>query len=165
MDEHVLDGITDDYFDAVPASDGVAVRMSDNVAEVLADLLHRLLRLLEDGQAEPRGRFRRSRSAEAVLCDMFPDAYRDRAEARSFRERHAAVLRDTTAVRRVRDRCVSGTEHVIDHAEVDDWVVALGLGRFLSARRDTRKIDTVGVWINHVQANLVVALNPKLRGR
>jgi hypothetical protein len=164
MDENVLDGITDDYFDAVPVSDGVAVRMSDNVAEILTDLLHRLLRLLEEGQVEPGGRFRRGRSAEAVLCDMYPDAYRDRAEARSFRERHAAVLRDTAAVRRVHDRCVGGTEHVIDHAEVDDWVVALGLGRYLFTRRDTRKIDAIDLWINHMQANLVAALNPKLRG-
>ena len=155
----VQDGITDDYFDAVPVADGVAIRMSVNVAEIFTDLLHELLRFLEDGQGARRGR-----SWDKVLRDMFPDAYRDRAEAQAFRERHAAALRDTAAVRRVRDRCVSGTTCEIDPAEVDDWVVALSLARFLHTRRNARKPADLDIWINHAQAMLVAALNPKLRG-
>ncbi len=155
-------GVTDDYFDAVAVSDGVAVRMSDNVAEVLTEMMHSLLRLLEDGVVARGGRFRRGRSPEAVLRDMFPDAYRDRAEARSFRERHAGTLRDTAAVRRVHDRLVNGTTHVIDVPEVDDWIVALGLSRFLYTRRDARKVDEFGLWITHAQTTLLIVVNPKL---
>jgi uncharacterized protein DUF2017 len=81
-----------------------------------------------------------------VLRDMFPDVYRDRAQARSFRERHAGTLRDTTAVRRVLDRVVADTTHVIDHAEVDDWIAALGLARFLFTRRRVPRQDEVGMW-------------------
>lgn len=163
-DEDVQYGITDDYFDAVAVSDGTAVRMSDNVAEILTELMHGLIRLLEDDRVERGGWFRRGRSAEAVLRDMFPDAYRDRAEARSFRHRHASVLRDTAAVRRVRDRVVAGTTHVIDQAEVDDWIVALGLSRFLYERRSARKISELGCWITNMQTVLAVTINPKLRG-
>lgn len=162
MDDEIQYGVTDDYFDAVPVSDGVAVRMSDNVAEVLTDLLHQLLRLLDDDLVERRGRFRRGPTPESMLRDMFPDAYRDRAEAKAFRERHAAVLRDTAAVRRVRDRVVRGTTHVIDQAEVDDWIVALGLARYIRTRRNARRIDEFGIWINYAQASLAVAVNPRL---
>lgn len=154
----VQDGVTDDYFDAVVVADGVAIRMSDNVAAIFANLMDQLLRLLEDGVAPHR-----RRPAEKVLKDMFPDAYRDRASSAEFRRRHAATLHDTAAVHRVRDRLVSATNHVIPQAEVDDWLVALGLGRFLHLRRDTRTLDDLGNWINHVQASLVAAVNPRLR--
>lgn len=162
MDEDVRYGVTDDYFDAVAVADGIAVRMSENVAAVCAAMLDQLVRLLDDDQVEPRGGLRRGRSPKAVLRAMFPDAYRDRAQARAFRERHAAVLRDTAAVRGVRDRCRSGTTHVIDRSEVDDWVVALGLSQFLYLRRDARRLTDVGVWTNHMRTALLVAVNPEL---
>ncbi|MFI7673610.1 DUF2017 family protein [Actinophytocola sp. NPDC049390] len=162
-DDEVQYGITDD-FDAVAVSDGIAVRMTDNVAETLTEMMRQLLRLLEDDRVEPRGRFRRGRSPEAVLRDMFPDAYRDRREAQSFRQRHARVLRDTAAVRRVRDRVVAGTTHVIDQAEIDDWIIALGLSRFLFERRNARKTNELGCWISHVQAMLAATINPRLTG-
>lgn len=160
--------MSDDYFEAEPVSDGIAVRMSDNLAEILTEMTHLLLRLFEGGLASDGrfggGRFRRGRSAEAVLRDMFPDAYRDRREAQSFRQRHARVLRDTAAVRRVRDRVVAGTTHVIDQAEIDDWIIALGLSRFLFERRNARKTNELGCWISHVQAMLAATINPRLTG-
>lgn len=159
--------MSDDYFEAEPVSDGIAVRMSDNLAEILTEMTHLLLRLFEGGLASDGrfggGRFRRGRSAEAVLRDMFPDAYRDRAEARSFRERHAGVLRDTAPIRRVRDRVASGTTHVISVEEIDDWLVTLGLGRFLYIRRNARKTDGLGWWISHVQTSLAATITPRLR--
>ena len=162
-DEDVQYGNTDDFFDAVAVSDGIAIRMSDSVVEVLLDVTHRLLRLFEDGLVEGGGRFRRGRSAEAVLHDMFPDAYRDRAGSRSFRERHAGTLRDTAAIRRVRDRVAAGPAHVISEEEVDDWLRALGLGMFLVIRRNARKTNTVGWWISFIQSALIITLNPRLR--
>ena len=163
-DEDVQHGNTDDYFDAVVVSDGIAIRMSDSVVEVLLDMTHRLLRLFEDGLVEDGGRFRRGRSAESVLHDMFPDAYRDRAEARSFRERHAGTLRDTAAIRRVRDRVAAGPTHVISEEEIDDWLHALGLGMFLFVRRNARKTNEVGWWISYIQSVLLFTINPRLRG-
>lgn len=162
------DEVTDDYFEAAPVDDGIAVRMSDNLAGVLTEMTHLLLRVFE-GDLAPNGRlggsrFRRGRSPEAVLRDMFPDAYRDRAKARSFRQRHSGVLRDTAAIRRVRDRVAAGTTHVISEAEIDDWLVALGLGRFLFVRRNARKTDQLGWWISHMQSTLAITINPSLRG-
>lgn len=157
------DEVTDDYFEADAVSDGIAVRMSDNVAEVLTETMHLLLRLFEDGLAPDGSRFRRGRSAEVVLRDMFPDAYRDRAQARSFRERHAGTLRDTAAIRRVRDRVAAGPTHVISEEEIDDWLVALGLSRFLYLRRNARKTDQLGWWLSHMQTTLAVTINPRLR--
>ena len=162
-DEDVQHANTDDYFDAVVVDDGIAIRMSDSVVEVVLDLTHRLLRLFEDGLVEGGDRFRRGRSAEAVLRDMFPDAYRDRAEARSFRERHAGTLRDTAAIRRVRDRVAAGPVHVISEEEIDDWLRALGLGMFLVIRRNARKTNAVGWWISAIQSVLLHTIDPRLR--
>ena len=164
MDEHIQFGVTDDYFDAVPVADGVAVRMSDNVALILTQLTDRLIRFLENGEVgqRSRGPFRRALTPDMMLCRMFPDAHRDSAQARSFRERHAAVLRDSTAPRRVHARCAGDTVHVIDHAEVDDWLVTLGLARFLTLPRDAATPDLTGTWINHMQECLVGAVNPQL---
>jgi len=161
-EEDVQYGVTDDYFDAVMVSDGVAVRMSDNVAAILATMTYRLLQLLEGGVVEDGGRFRRGRAAEAILRDMFPDVYRDRAQSRSFRERHAGMLRDSAPVRRVHARVVAGATHVIDHAEVDDWIITLGLGQFLYTRRSALRPGEIGLWTSHMQAALAAAVNPRL---
>ncbi len=48
--------------------------------------------------------------------------------------------------------------------EVDDWIVAFGLSRFLFTRRNARKVDDFGMWLTHVQATLAAAVNPKLAG-
>ncbi|HEX6359198.1 DUF2017 family protein [Actinophytocola sp.] len=164
MDEHIQYGVTEDYFDAVLASDGIAVRMSDNVAHVLTQLVARLIRFLETGEVheERRGPLRRARSADKVLRHMFPEAYRDRAEAHSFRERHAPALRDSAAPRRVYARCATGAEYVIDHAEVDDWLVTLGLARFLVLPRDAATHDMTVAWLNHMQVSLISTVNPQL---
>jgi hypothetical protein len=157
-------GVTEDYFDAVLASDGIAVRMSDNVALVLAGLVARLVRFLEDGQLESRGGLRRGASPAKMLRRMFPDAYRGSAEARSFRERHHALLRDSAAARCVQARCATGTSYVINHAEVDDWLSTLGLARLLVVPRDTPTDDMTNTWLTHMQDCLVTALNPQLAG-
>lgn len=164
MEEHVQYGVTDDYFDAVLASDGIAVRMSDNVAFILTHLVAQLIRFLETGELERqrRGPFRRTPSPDKVLRDMFPDAYRDRGEARAFRARHAAALRDSAAPRRVYARCASDTGYVITHAEVDDWLITLGLARFLVMSRDAPSPDMTGIWIIHMQQCLIAAANPHL---
>lgn len=164
MDEHVQYGVTDDYFDAVLASDGVAVRMSDNVAAILTHLVAQLIRFLETGELTPenRGPLRRPRTPDKVLRHMFPDAYRDRAQARAFRDRHAAALRDSAAPRRVYARCAGDTVYVISHAEVDDWLVTLGLARFLVMPRDTTRPDMTGTWIMYMQECLIAAANPHL---
>lgn len=157
-------GVTDDYFDAVPVADGVAVRMSDNAARVLTQLAVQLIRFLETGEVDQprRGLLRRPLTPDSLLRRMFPDAHRDSAQARAFRDRHAAALRDSAAPRRVHARCASDTSYVIDHAEVDDWLVTLGLARFLTLPRDAASPDLAGIWINHMQSCLVGAVNPRL---
>jgi hypothetical protein len=97
-----------------------------------------------------------------VFTRMFPDAYRDGAAARAFYDRHAAALRDSAAPRRVYARCVSDTAYVIAHAEVDDWLITLGLARFLVLARDAATPDMTGTWINHMQERLVVTIHPQL---
>jgi uncharacterized protein DUF2017 len=158
MDERF--GVTEDYFDAVLVADGLLVRMSDNVALILTQLAGRLVRFLETGEVERQGR--RAPAPNKVLRRLFPDAYRDGAQARAFRDRHAAVLKDSNAPRLVHARCGGGTEHVIAHAEVDDWLVTLGLARFLTTPRGARTVDMTGIWINHMQECLVTAINPRL---
>lgn len=164
MDGHIQYGTTDDYFDAVLASDGVAVRMSDNVAHILAQLVAQLIRFLETGELEQQrqGLFRKGPSPSKVFTRMFPDAYRDGAMARAFYDRHAVALRDSAAPRRVYARCASDTAYVITHAEVDDWLVTLGLARFLVLPRDAATPDLTGTWINHMQERLVVTIHPQL---
>ena len=51
---------------------------------------------------------------------------------------------------------------MIDHAEVDDWLVTLGLARFLALPRDAAAPDMTGIWLNHMQESLVHAINPQL---
>lgn len=165
MDEHIQYGVTEDYFDAVLVGDGIAVRMSDNVAFILTQLVGQLIRFLETGELEqqPRGPLRRGPSPDKMLRRMFPDAYRNGAEARAFRERHAAALRDSAAPRHVHARCANDTMYVISHAEVDDWIVTLGLARFLVLSRDAEALDNMtGIWINYMQECLVTAVNPQL---
>ncbi|HYQ68584.1 DUF2017 family protein [Actinophytocola sp.] len=158
MDERF--GVTEDYFDAVLVADGIAVRMSDNVALILTQLAGRLVRFLETGEVEWQGR--RATAPDKMLRRLFPDAYRNSAAARAFRDRHAAVLTDSNAPRLVHARCGGGTEHVIAHAEVDDWLVTLGLARFLTTARDARTVDMTDIWINHMQECLVTAVDPRL---
>jgi hypothetical protein len=155
-------GVTDDYFDAVPVSDGIAIRMSDNVAAILAQLVDRLIRFLENGELDSLPGLRRGPSSDKVLQRMFPNAYRSAAESRAFRTRHAAALRDTAAARCVQARCASDTSYVINTAEVDDWVSTLGLARFLLFPRDTATTDITGTWLNYMQECLIAAINPQL---
>lgn len=163
MDENIQYGITDDYFDAILASDGIAVRMSDNVAHILTRLVAQLIRFLETGELEQQqGLFRRGPTPHKVFTRMFPDAYRDRAQARAFYDRHAAALRDSTAPRRVYARCASDTTYVITHAEVDDWLITLALARFLVVPRDAATPDMTGTWINYMQERLIAAVHPQL---
>jgi hypothetical protein len=165
MDEHIQYGVTEDYFDAVLVGDGIAVRMSDNVAVILTQLVGQLIRFLETGELEQqrRGPLRRGPSPDKMLRRMFPDVYRNGAEARAFRERHAAALRDSAAPRQVHARCANDTMYVISRAEVDDWIVTLGLARFLVLSRDAEALDNMtGLWINYMQECLVTAVNPQV---
>jgi hypothetical protein len=164
MDEHVQYGVTEDYFDAVLVSDGIAVRMSDNVAVVLSRLVGQLICFLETGELgqKRRGVLRGKTSPDKIFRRMFPDAYGTNAEARAFWERHEAVLRDSAAPRRVHDRCVNDTVYVISHDEVDDWLVTLGLARSLVLSRDARGPDMTGTWIAYMQERLVLAINPQI---
>lgn len=138
--------------------------MSDNVALILAQLVAGLVRFLEDGELDSRGGLRRGPSPYAMQRRMFPDAYRNGAEARSFRDRHAALLRDSAAARCVQARCANDTTYVINHAEVDDWLSTLGLARLLVVPRDTPTNDVTNTWLTHMQDCLVIAINPQLAG-
>lgn len=157
-------GITEDYFDAVLASDGIAVRMSDNVARILTHLVAQLIRFLETGELEQQreGLFRRGPTQAKVFNRMFPNAYRDAAESRNFHTRHNAVLRDSAAPRRVYARCTNDTAYVIAHTELDDWLITLGLARFLTQPRDAAMPDMTGTWINYMQERLIVTVHPQL---
>jgi hypothetical protein len=75
----------------VAAGDGVVMDMSENVAVVLAHIVDRLIKFLEHNEVE------RGPSADKVRRRMFPDAYRDRAEARAFRDLVAAIIRGWSA--------------------------------------------------------------------
>ena len=90
-----VDGAAD-YFDATSVSDGISVRMSPNVALILSQLVGELIRFLDNDELEPqnRGTDRWAFAPAVLLRHMFPDAFRDKAAARAFRERHAAALRD-----------------------------------------------------------------------
>jgi hypothetical protein len=125
-----------DYFDAAPVGNGIAVRMSRNVSLILSQLVDELIRFLENDELElqNRGTDRWAFASAVLLRHLFPDAYRDNAAVRAFRERHAAALRDSAAPRRVHARCADGTEFVISHTEVDDWLTTLGLARSVACR-------------------------------
>jgi hypothetical protein len=163
MDEPIQYGVTDDYFDAVPMGDEIMVSMSDNVARTLAHLVDRLIRFLETGEVEERrATVFRHASSDKVLRRMFPDAYRDHTEAQAFRDRHAALLKDTEAPRRVLARCTEDLAHILPRAEVDDWLVTMALARFLVLPRKGKQLGMTGTWLNHVQECLVRVVNPRL---
>ena len=65
-----------DYLDAAPVSDGVAVRMSENVALVLTQLVGELIRFLETGELELREPRNGSLgfTPDPLLRNMFPPA-------------------------------------------------------------------------------------------
>ncbi|MGH3863714.1 DUF2017 family protein [Actinokineospora sp.] len=153
--------MSEDFFDAAAVGDGVAVRMSANVAETLTHLAGELIRFLETGEVEPAktGVFRRTVTAADVRRRMFPDAYRDRVEAEAFRERHSGRLRDPSAARRVRQTLTGGTNHVLSRAQVGDWISTFGLARFLTLDRKSKRLGMVGSWVNHVQETLILATN------
>ncbi|GAB3486912.1 DUF2017 family protein [Amycolatopsis cihanbeyliensis] len=164
MHEHAVYDLPADYFDALPAADGVLVRMSENVADTLAHHAEQLIVFLERGEVPPGGSglLRRGPTPESVGRRMFPDAYRNRAEAAAFRERHAAALRDTGAAHRVFARCCAGPMHTLPHAEVDDWLVTFGLARFVFLPRKGADPGMAGTWLTHVQETLILATNPNL---
>lgn len=153
--------VSEDFFDATAVGDGVAVRMSANVAETLAHLIGELIRFLETGDFEPHrsGMLRRTVTAAAVRRRMFPDAYRDRVEAEAFRERHSATLRDTGPARRVRQALAGGTIHVLTHAQVGDWLATFSLARFLTLDRKSKRLGMVGTWLTYAQEALILATN------
>ncbi|MFC5289427.1 DUF2017 family protein [Actinokineospora guangxiensis] len=155
--------ISEDYFDAAPAADGVVVRMSANVAATLAHRVERLARFLETGEvdAAPGGLLRRRTTAEDVIRRMYPDVYPDRAAADGFRQRHSAALGDSRAARALVFRCSAQTQHVLSREEAEGWIGALGLVRFLTAERTGRGGDAADlVWFSWAQEALVGALHP-----
>jgi hypothetical protein len=164
MDDNIQYGITEDYFDAVLASDGIAVRMSDNVAHILTQLVVQLIRFLETGELEQQrqGIFRRGPTPTKVFNRMFPNAYRDTTESQAFHARHIVALRDSAAPRRVYARCATETAYVITHTDLDDWLITLGLARFLVQPRDAAMPDMTGTWINYMQERLVITVHPQL---
>lgn len=164
MDEPVREVAFDDYFDALPVVEGILVRMSDNVAATLAHHVGELIQFLEHDEVPPKrtGFLRRRLSAEDVLRRMFPDAYRDRATADDFRTRHASLLRDSTAPRRVRAQCLGGRSFLLDHQDMDDWMIALGLVRLMLHPRHGVDRSMTNVWFWHMQDSLVLASNPHM---
>lgn len=147
--------VTPDYFDAVPAAGGVAVRMGSHLASTLHDHADRLVRVLESGD-------------ERTLVWMFPDAYATPADSAEFRLRHAARLRDSAAPRRVRDQLAAAPHHVLSPPEVHDWIETFAMARFVDPprrrwwRRSRGKLDLSSLWFNHVQDSLVLASSPEL---
>lgn len=160
--EAVWTDVSEDYFQAVPVPDGIALSMSANVAVVLADQAGRLIRFLETGETERRrtGLLRRLESQVDVERRVFPDAYRTRPDADAFRERHATALRDTSAAERVRAWLTDPADSVLPTGAVDDWLVTFGQARFLTAPRTGAPSDLTVRWLNHVQHALVHALPP-----
>ncbi|GAA4423198.1 DUF2017 family protein [Actinokineospora soli] len=155
--------VSDDHFDAAPTGDGVLVRMSDNVAEVLGHRIGLLARFLETGEVDtpPGGLFRRKTTPEDVVRRMFPDVYADRAEADAFRARHTAVLGDSGPARRFVARCAAGSEHVLPRAEVEEWLGVLSQVRFLTLDRDRApKPHPDLVWFDWALSALLLALHP-----
>lgn len=154
--------VSDDYFDAAPVADGVAVRMSDNVAATLAHRVGQLARFLETGEADlpPGGLFRRRTTADDIVRRMFPDPYPDRAESDAFRTRHTAALGDSGPARRVAARLSSASQHVLPRAEVEEWLSALSLVRYLASPRGGG-VDTPDlIWFTWAQEVLIAALHP-----
>ncbi|WP_436492772.1 hypothetical protein [Actinokineospora sp. HUAS TT18] len=136
--------------------------MSENVAAALAHQADRLIRFLEAGEIDRRrtGLLRRPLSYTDVERRVFPDAYRTRAEADGFRERHASALRDSAAAHRVRAWLTQTTDYVLPTDAVDDWLITFGLARFLTASRTGAGADLTFTWLNHVQNTLVHAMWP-----
>ncbi|MER7082480.1 protein of unknown function [Saccharopolyspora kobensis] len=149
-----------DFFAALPTNGGIAVRMADNVATVLAHRADRLIAFLDRGELEKRrsGLFGRVTTESDVLRRMFPDAYRDPSEAEAFRARHENALRDSAAAHRVRDRLRSGSTFVVPEPEVDDWIVTCSLARHLVAGRRSRRPGMEFWWMNYVCDALVDAV-------
>ncbi|MCP2167752.1 DUF2017 family protein [Goodfellowiella coeruleoviolacea] len=168
-----------DHGDVVRAGDGVVLRMSGNVAVTLRDVLERLARLLRDGRLpeERRGwRLRRPATADEVLRRMFPNAYTDSAHADWFRQRHLPALRAgaLAATERVLGRWGGAESAYLDLVEVDDWLMVLGLARFLFSARagGGRTAPGVGsaagqaalttLWLNFLLERFVLAVCPSL---
>ncbi len=96
-----------------------------------------VIHVLEAGEIDRRRTrlLRRPMSQAEVERRVFPDAYRARAEADGFRERHASTLRDSGAIHRVRAWLTQTADYVLPVDAVDDWLVTFGLARFLTAPR------------------------------
>ncbi|RKT87932.1 protein of unknown function [Saccharopolyspora antimicrobica] len=149
-----------DFFAALPTNGGIAVRMADNVATVLAHHADRLIAFLERGELDKRrsGPFRRVTTESDVLRRMFPDAYRDSSDSEAFRVRHENALRDSAAAHRVRDRLRSGSTFVVPEPEVDDWIVTYALARYLIMDRRSRRPGMEFWWMNYVCGALIEAV-------
>ncbi|GLZ33210.1 hypothetical protein Lesp02_53980 [Lentzea sp. NBRC 105346] len=152
-----------DHFDAVVGGDGVLVRMSENVATTFGFHFDELIRLLDTGEPPDIriGLFRRRPKLDDVLRKLFPDVYRDRADSDDFRSRHAALLRDCAAIRRVRARFGESTLLVVPHPEVVEWVQVTALLRNFHLVRCGQQCATV-IWCKHVLEQLVLAVEPHL---
>ncbi|GAA3856000.1 MULTISPECIES: hypothetical protein [Amycolatopsis] len=152
-----------DFLNAQPLPGGqVLVEMSPNVGQCLYTIAGELLTALETGY---RGR-RRLRNE-----DLFPDAYLLIREARAFRERHGAAMREsvTAAVRAVVRGWTGATAFTLDAAWQRAWIITFGHAQVLYLRnprwRDRRAWARLPVsqrdytleWLAHAQDDVALA--------
>ncbi|OXM61467.1 MULTISPECIES: hypothetical protein [Amycolatopsis] len=152
-----------DFLNAHALPDGqVLVEMSPNVAQCLYAIAGELLTALETGH-----RGRRPLRDE----DLFPDAYLLIREARGFRERHGAAMRErvTTAVRAIVRGWPGTPAFTLDPASLRAWMITFGHAQVLYLRkprwRDGRAWDRFPVterdvtlgWLAHAQDAVALA--------
>lgn len=153
-----------DELDVVPMADILFLRMSGNTAPVLRLVFERLAEIVEHAEA-----------SDGVLARMFPAAYRSRAEAAAFRERHLAAMRAevSAAVRRILVAWDGGDTFHLPRSDVDDWMTAAGAAQFMYVNRSARRWPfsargreavLTRRWVSYLRSQLAIAAMPEMVG-
>ncbi|RJQ76005.1 hypothetical protein D5S17_19185 [Pseudonocardiaceae bacterium YIM PH 21723] len=126
-----------DFVDIEPAADGMSLRMSENVTEVLWDVFESFAKALRDPQDPVHGRLELGSELEAV---------------REAADRVLGFWTRTTFL-------------VVEHDRLDDLMMIVGLARFRYVDRRGRgpKKDRLTVhWLSHVNSRLAFLRSPAL---
>ncbi|MET9230800.1 hypothetical protein [Lentzea sp. NPDC003310] len=146
-------------FTAEPVEGGVRVEMTRWFAWVFGRALRRLSLSYRHGNPlyALQRPFRMGRHA-SLLQGLYPEVAPSPKESKDFLRRHRDVLADRALLERVRARWQGRRPILLTHAEVDEWIAALGQVRLLFEARSAPK--TAIMWTSLAQETLVLAVAP-----